>query len=159
MTTRLIATFMLPLALLVAPVGQTALAGEDMAGCIATRISHLADAAGFLVEQADVIARSPEGSNEVVAKRLAVLRQRALDLQVQMSAALAGMASPEKIERALLTGARRLTLLRSTVTRLNVALLLVPPEAESKQAGRAMAERLDALTHEIPVQDPLRGCR
>lgn len=131
-------------------------ASASVVECLSDRVAAVRDAATFLRERVALIRRSPNVNPSVVGA-LEGVDERLAELEGNMRNALAPPPSEGVLGRALVEAATRIAILRSTMTRINIGLLLSTDEAV-KVAAREMATRLDEIGATVPADDPARGC-
>ncbi len=125
--------------------------------CLVSRLAETFYAAKYIRERTAIVARAAS-SNRALARSLVGFEARLSEVERDVLRALTPPTSEAKLMQALVQTSTRLAILRSTLARMNVALLLSTDEA-AKQAVREMSARLSALHTEIPPEEPARGCR
>lgn len=125
--------------------------------CVAMRIDRLSQTATSLDAKASAMA-SASRSNPALATSLVDMREKLGMVRANLQPALCTSPTTAVMEQALIRASVTLSLVRSNVARINLALLGSTDES-AKKAGREMSEMLDKIAIEIPPEEPTRGCR
>jgi len=115
-------------------------------------------AAGFIDDRASVVEEATRDANPALARQLDELRKKAQGIRSDVEHAISNLSSADAMERALVTSSVGMSVMRSAVARVNLALM-TSSDAAAKQAGRELSRKLDALQSEVPPEEPTRGCR